>query len=79
MKEIDKLDRLLGKRKRETTKGVVQSVHGGQLVVKTNIGAMISTRAGSEEYKVGDKVTLANGLVVNKVSNSTTGVMVYLV
>ena len=77
-KEVEKIGELLKKRVLTPTNGVVQSVTGNKMIVSTSKGSITGTRAGTDIYRVGDRVSLLEGVVTGKIT-SGSGTTVYLV
>lgn len=63
---------------KQVTSGVIQEVTRGKATVKTSKGAIVTAHNANAGYAVGDRVTLQNGTVVEKIS-SGEGKTVYLV
>ena len=77
-KEVEKIGELLKKWVLTPTNGVVQSVTGNKMIVSTSRGSITGTRAGTDTYRVGDRVSLLEGVVTGKLISGTT-TNVYLV
>ena len=78
MNEVERMKSTLQRRTVAPTRGTVQEIRNGQLVVRSSKGAIITVSAGDGTYGVGDRVVMSSGIVVEKITTGT-GKTVYLV
>lgn len=76
-REVDKIGKLFSKRTDTPTVGVVQSVQGDRMLVRTSGGVRSVARAGIATYKAGDRVTLSGNIITGRIKSVSSSTQVY--
>lgn len=78
MNDVERVRQIFQKKQRKPKSGTVMSVQGGQLVIRTTRGTVLSVAAGEGAYRQGDRVTLSDNIVVDKITTDD-GKTIYVV